>query len=331
MTETIDRPRTLRRVAPAVGLFLLAPLVAEFLLGNLPISMLPAMVLLAPLYGGGALLVREVVRRAGRGVPTMLVLGLAYGLLEEGIGTQSLFNPNYAGVHLLADGFVPALGIAVPWTVFVLTLHAVFSVTAPIVVVEALVPDRARTPWLGRVGLAVAAVLFLAGLAGTLALSLAMDPFLAPVPSLVVVVVLAALLVVLALRLPRLDRRPGTVPPAWAVLGAGLVAGAVFMLVQALPGVPATLIVLPVEALLAAAAVTLSLRPGWTPRHTFALAAAALLTYAWHAFPQTPIVPVAPAVDLVGNAVFAAAAVAVLVAAARRTAQSPVENEVVAN
>ena len=63
----------LRRIAPAVGLFFLAPLVAEFLLGNLPVTVLPALVLLAPLYGGGALLIREVTRRAGRGVPPMLV------------------------------------------------------------------------------------------------------------------------------------------------------------------------------------------------------------------------------------------------------------------
>ena len=99
----------LRRTAPAVGLFFLAPLVAEFLLGNLPITLLPALVLLAPLYGGGALLIREATRRAGRGVPTMLVLGVGYGLLEEGIATQSLFNPHYVGADLLSVGYVPWL------------------------------------------------------------------------------------------------------------------------------------------------------------------------------------------------------------------------------
>ena len=36
-----------------------APLVAEFLLGNLPIKLLPALIVLAPMYGGGALLIRE--------------------------------------------------------------------------------------------------------------------------------------------------------------------------------------------------------------------------------------------------------------------------------
>ena len=49
----------MRRLLPALGLFLLSPLVAEFLLGNLAITSLSALVVLAPLYGGGALLVRE--------------------------------------------------------------------------------------------------------------------------------------------------------------------------------------------------------------------------------------------------------------------------------
>ena len=45
---------------------------------------------------------------------------------------------------------------------------------------------------------------------------------------------------------------------------------------------------------------------------------AALLTYAWHAFPQSPILPVSPTVDLIGNTIFAAAAVTLLAVAARR-------------
>jgi len=46
---------------------LAAPLIAEYLLGNLPITMLGALVVLAPMYGGGAILIRETVRRAGLG------------------------------------------------------------------------------------------------------------------------------------------------------------------------------------------------------------------------------------------------------------------------
>src|ERR1035438_4895703 len=115
-------------VLPAIGLFFLAPLVAEFLLGNLSITMLSALIVLAPSYGGGALLIRELVRRSGRGWPTMVLLALAYGILEEAFTTQSLFNPNYLSLnmHLLQPAYIPALGIGGWWTVFVLALHTVW-------------------------------------------------------------------------------------------------------------------------------------------------------------------------------------------------------------
>jgi hypothetical protein len=56
-----------RKILPALGLFVLSPLVAEFLLGNLPITSLFALFALAPLYGGGAVLIRELVRHRGWG------------------------------------------------------------------------------------------------------------------------------------------------------------------------------------------------------------------------------------------------------------------------
>src|SRR5579863_7840894 len=151
-----------RGLLPALGLFFLAPLVAEFLLGNMPITMLGLLAILAPVYGGGALLIRETVRRMGRGWASILVMALAYGILEEAFLDQTLFNPDFLGLHLhlLEPAFVPALGIGIWWTIFVLTLHTVWSITVPIALVEALVPERAAAPWLGNVGIAVTAVLF---------------------------------------------------------------------------------------------------------------------------------------------------------------------------
>ncbi len=312
----------LRRVAPAVGLFLLAPLVAEFLLGNLPITMLSSLVALAPLYGGGALLIRELTRRAGRGVPTMLVLGIAYGLVEEGITTQSLFNPDYADAHLLADGFLPALGIAGPWTVFVVSLHAIWSTTASIVVAEACVPGRRTEPWLRAPGLVVTAVLFVLGLVATTAINLSLYPFTPRPAEVIGVVVVVAVLVAVAFRLPRTGGdATGAVPHPLAVAALGLVAGAVFFLADnAVPGWVYVGIVLVMDAALALAVRRWAARAAWTPRHTLALGAAALLTYAWHAFPEGPVVPVSAAVDLLGNTVFAAAAAALLVVATVRSA-----------
>ena len=49
-----------RNLRAALILFLLAPLIGEYVLGNIPLSELGALVVLAPLYGGGALLIREV-------------------------------------------------------------------------------------------------------------------------------------------------------------------------------------------------------------------------------------------------------------------------------
>ena len=102
---------------PCAVLVFLAPLVGEVLAGSTPVDMLgsPAsflaiFLLEALLYGGGAVLIRELARRTGRGWPTILGLGLAYGVLEEGLITQSLFNPDFLGLHLLNLGSLFGLG-----------------------------------------------------------------------------------------------------------------------------------------------------------------------------------------------------------------------------
>lgn len=321
----------MRGVLPAFTLFLVAPpLVAEFLLGNLPITWLFTLVLLAPMYGGGVLLIREVVRRTGRGLGAMLVLGVAYGVVEEGLVTQSLFNPGYVGAHLLDQGYVPALGIAVPWTLFVLTLHAVWSTTVPIVLVEACVPDRRTTLWLRTPGIVVTVVLFVIGLVGTASRTLEMDPFVAPLPQLVGAVVVVGGLVMAAFRLPtgRSGAMAGDRPvPRAVVLGViALVAGAAFELAwRNLPTWLDVAVIVAVEVALAGLVAYFSQSTRWTTRHTVALAGGALLTYAWHGFPEDPVVPVSPMTDLVGNAVFAAAALVLLAAALRRNATLQVQ------
>ncbi len=151
-----------RRLLPAAGLWVLAPLTAEFLLGNVSITHLGMLGIFAPLYGGGALLIRECVRRVGRGWPSIFALALAYGVLEEAILMQSLFNPDFLGkhLHLLEPAYLSGPGIGAWWTVFVLTLHTVWSISVPIALVEAVVPERADVPWLDRVSLAAVAVVF---------------------------------------------------------------------------------------------------------------------------------------------------------------------------
>ena len=172
-------PSAVRRIAPALALLVLAPLIAEFLLGDFSVRQIGFVAVFLPPYGGGALLVREIARRARRGWPTILLLALAYALIEEGFTTQTLFNPNYAGQRLLDYGFVPALGTSFDWAVFVLTLHVVWSVGASVAIAEGLAGRRWAEPWLGRLGLALTTGLFLAGCVFTVVITAKMFPFVA--------------------------------------------------------------------------------------------------------------------------------------------------------
>jgi hypothetical protein len=308
----------IRRHALPIGLFFLAPLVAEFLLGNLPIFVLPAIVVLAPMYGGGALLIREVVRRRGLGWPNILLLAVAYGVLEEGLTTQSLFNPNYADLRLLDPGHISALGMGAPWTVFVLGLHTVWSITVPIVLMES-VSRRPREPWLGKIGLWVYGMLFLAGIAATTAFGYTKDSFRASTGQNIGVGIAIVVLVALAVWIGRRAHRrtTGSVPSAWIIGVVTLVLGSGWMVVndQIKNGWLEAILLLAIEVLTVFVIVTWSRRTGWTRLHTLAAAGGALLTYAWHAFPETPVFDAPRSTDLIGNAVFALLAVALLISA----------------
>jgi uncharacterized membrane protein len=312
----------MRRVAPAIGLFFIAPLVAEFLLGDLPITMLGTLVILAPMYGGGALLIREVVRRTGRGWTTILVLALAYAILEEAFMTETLFNPNYLGLnlHLLQPAYIPALGMGAWWTVFVLTLHTVWSISVSIGLAEALVPERATTPWLGKVGLTVTAVLFILAAVASASYAVKSDKqhFVASIPQFTWAAVVCLLVIVIAFRLPRTSqhRVAGWVPNPWLVGLGALAASSFFMVVPNVWGWRAVGVYLLLDITAIAGFGRWSRRAGWDERHRLALAGGAALTYAWHAFVQNPAAVQSGRIDRIGNAVFAAGLIVLLVFAA---------------
>lgn len=330
MTMTTEHEQTNSRAAqrhllPAVGLFFLAPLVGEFLLGNLSITSLGALVLLAPLYGGGALLIREIGRRWGWDWPSLIVLCFTYGLIEEAFVTQSLFNPNYVGLRLLDYGYIPALGISAWWTVFVLSIHAIWSTAVPIALVESFTPETRHMPWLGYVGLAITAVLFV--IACVLLFFFQPAPFMASTLQLLVSAVTVVILVGVAIVLGRVQRydedTAHTVPNVWVVGIIAFVLGSAFMLLARTHApIPAWLNVAGLLALLIIGAGLFwrwSRRAGWSARHKLAVAGGLLLTYAWYGFVQVPSTgATTPLIDTIGNAVFAVGAVVLLLVAARR-------------
>ena len=309
-----------RRIAPAFVLVFLAPFVGEVLLGNTPLRLILGYLIVLPMYGFGALFIRELSRRSGRGWPTILILGVAYGVAEEGLADMSLFNPNFLGLHLLSYGNL--FGIGWPWWFFVLTLHAVWSIGVSIALAEALFARRGEYPWLGRKGLVISGVVFVLGL--VLVHFVGGEGYQLSVGQLALSLVLVALIAAVAFLVP--TRRvtqaidPRQTPSPWLAGAAAFVLTSAFMAVTRLSyslNLPAAVLILAYFLLYGLALFAVwrwSRRIGWSAEHKFALAAGALLTYAWYGFVQAPH----DALDLIGQAIFALLALGILILAGRR-------------
>nr|MDT0657227.1 hypothetical protein [Micromonospora sp. DSM 115978] len=315
-----------RRLAPAIGLLVLAPWVGEYLLGNVPAGEILALPFLVPLYGGGALLIREVTRRAGRGWPTILLLGVAYGLIEAGLVDQSLFNPSFEGHEFQRVTPVPAIGISGYHTLSFLVGHAVWSIGVPIAIVELLTPAGRTTPWLGRPGLVGTVLLYLLGCAIIFQALYASESFLAAPGQLAGVALVALVLIAAAFtvagRRPA-PRRPGPTPRWRGVPPVWLLGTAAFLTSSAFIARPQTWwggVVVPTVGLLGGAALVIhwSRSAHWRVGHQFALVAGALPSYAWAGFLLTALIRPDDQVAWIGNAVFAVLAGLLLVVTGRR-------------
>ncbi|MFB9679344.1 hypothetical protein [Streptosporangium vulgare] len=313
---------TPRRVAPALGLFLLSPLVAEYLLGNVASSEIWGLVILAPMYGGGAIIIREVVRRTGRGWPTLLLLACAYGVLEAALIDQTLFNPAPLFEDDVSRGatLIPALGLSAGNAVGFTAGHAIWSIGVPIVLVETLVPRRATTPWLGIPGLIITCVVFVLGSLVLFGGIRDESGFMASPPQRIGAAVVVVLLVAVAFLA---GRRPGPVtdglpPRPWLVGTAGFVASAAFFLrPEDWWGTAAGV------ALLAGATVVIgrwSRRDGWGAAHRLALAGGALLTYGFGGFLLLMLHGTANTANLAGQVILVLGALALFLAACRTAA-----------
>jgi hypothetical protein len=163
------------------------------------------------LYGGGALIARELKIRWGKGIGSLLLLGASYGIFEEGLMVASFQNPSWVDIGLLGS-YGRWLGINWVWTVELTFYHALISITVPILIVELAYPRMRAEPWLrGRWGKIVPAFFFADIIFGYFAFphETGFKPPLAPYLFLVLV---AFLLGYLAWLFPREWARHGTKP-----------------------------------------------------------------------------------------------------------------------
>jgi hypothetical protein len=164
-TETIASAPASRRGAsptryagPIWTLILLAPFIAEVLSGATRLSVLFAFIPETMVWGCGALLCRELVRRWCAGGVSLLLLGLGLSIAEEFVIQQTSLAPlPFPGVH--AD-YGRALGVNWLYFLFMLGYESVFVVLIPVAVTELLFPSRRTQPWLRTRGFVSAWAVF---------------------------------------------------------------------------------------------------------------------------------------------------------------------------
>jgi hypothetical protein len=211
----------MRRMLPSIVLVSMAFVVAELLPGSAPITQPVLWPFLLLIYGPGALLIRESVIRRHRGWESVLLLGAAYGLVEEGLALQSLFNPTLYGA---ADWGARILGINGVYAETTITIHAVWSAAVPILLTDLMFPGWRDRPYLGRLGLMVTGIWYILGVALLAFLArFSIAPGYQTPPTLLAVTALItlALVVVALVTLPRNGSRPNRQtdsPPPWVVL-----------------------------------------------------------------------------------------------------------------
>ena len=142
---------------PALVLFFLSPVLAELFLGSTSLSKAQGLFLESFFYGSGALLVRETARRFRMGWTQMILLGLAYGMIEEGLSLQSVFNRHFLGFEI---GYGRLWGVNWVWGLVIITYHALWSITIPVFFAELLFPARRSVPWLNKAGITTMVIFF---------------------------------------------------------------------------------------------------------------------------------------------------------------------------
>jgi len=161
---------------PLLALVLLSPVIAEMLSGSTPplewLNPIAALLLIW-LYGTGVLVMRETAVRWKTGWPSILLLGAAYGIIEEGLAVKSFFDPGWMDLGTLA-WYGRWFDVNWVWAVWLTIYHAVVSIAIPIFLVEWIWPRTRGLPLTSRRGY-ITAIALLAG--ATVFINILLNPY----------------------------------------------------------------------------------------------------------------------------------------------------------
>ena len=155
-----------QRMVPTLTLLVLSPIIVEFLFGSTHLSMLYLLLPQLGVYGCGALLIRALVRYRHRSWGAILLLGIAFAIVEECLILQTALAPLFiaADPHHI---YGRSLGVNWVYLLFQLGYESVWAIVLPILLTELIFPDRRMDPWVGRRGLVVLSVSYLLASVGT--------------------------------------------------------------------------------------------------------------------------------------------------------------------
>ncbi len=167
--RSLERWRDFLRTHPIVFLALLSPGIPEYLSGSSPFANLvlnPAWFGLGlafnlGLYLPGVLLIREAAIRWNKGWATVLTLGAAYAIVEEGIALSTMFDPLSSAAGP-AGAYGHSFGVNWVWVPEIMLVHMIYSIALPILLFGYVFPALRQRALLERRGIGIAfAVLIL--------------------------------------------------------------------------------------------------------------------------------------------------------------------------
>lgn len=225
------RPSIWRRAAPALTLAVLAPVIAEVLMGSTRLSFIFVLVPEIMVWGCGALMIREAVRRWEGGATSLILLGLALAVAEEWVIQQTSLAPfAWPGASV---SYGRLWGVNWVWFLIMLGYECVWVTLIPVQVTELIFNKRRKERWLSNGGFIATGVVFLIGslLAWFLWTHIArpktyhVPMYRPPAGQLIfgVLVIVALALVAYALRKVGTEKHSERwAPPAWAAFVAAL-------------------------------------------------------------------------------------------------------------
>jgi hypothetical protein len=134
----------------ALLLFVLViPVLTELLSGNTPMTLFMNPVVygfLIVAYSIPALLIRELYIHRHMGIFGLFLLGLAYGVFNEGVAARTILQTG----EMLSFHNYSTLGFNVPWALLIIPWHAFFAIIYPITIIHAIYPEQAKQSWLSQ-------------------------------------------------------------------------------------------------------------------------------------------------------------------------------------